>query len=49
MSSYKHWLGPLRMMGMAFLFLTITIALSVITGILRTQSKLLSEFTAKNK
>ena len=48
-SSFKHWLGPLRMMGMGFLFLAITIALSVITDILKIQAKLLSEFTAKNK
>jgi hypothetical protein len=48
-ASFKHWLGPLRMIGMALLLTAITIALSVITGVLKFQSKLLSEFTAKNK
>jgi hypothetical protein len=40
--SYAAWLNPLRMMGMAFLFSAITLALTVIIKILRTQSNMLT-------
>ncbi len=43
-SSFSSWLNPLRMVGMAFLFTSITIALTVIIGNLITQAKLLSRF-----
>lgn len=42
--SFASWLNPLRMVGMAFLFTSITIALTVIIGTLRTQAKLLIKF-----
>lgn len=42
--SYSFWLNPLRMIGMALLFTAITIALTVIIGTLRLQSKMLVEF-----
>jgi hypothetical protein len=52
MSSYAKWLYPLRMVGMAFLFsgitlaltVIITLALTVIIGTLRLQSKMLTRF-----
>lgn len=40
-SSYFYWLNPLRMIGMAFLFTAITVALTVIIGTLRLQTKML--------
>lgn len=43
-SSYAFWLDPLRMIGMAFLFTGITIALTVIIGTLRKQADLLIWF-----
>jgi hypothetical protein len=43
-SSFAKWLNPLRMVGMAMLFTGITIALTVIIGTLRMQSKLLHNF-----
>jgi hypothetical protein len=43
-SSFASWLNPLRMVGMAFLFTGITIALTVIIGTLMTQAKMLSRF-----
>lgn len=43
-SSFALWLNPLRMIGMAFLFMAITVALTVITGTLRLQSDLLAKF-----
>ena len=43
-SSYAHWLNPLRMLGMAFLFTSITLALTVIIGTLRGQADLLVGF-----
>jgi hypothetical protein len=43
-SSFSSWVNPLRMVGMAFLFTGITIALSVIIGTLVMQSKMLSRF-----
>ncbi len=43
-SSYVNWLNPLRMVGMAFLFSAITIALMVIINTLRVQSRLLVRF-----
>ena len=42
--SYAQWLNPLRMVGMAFLFTAITIALIVIIGTLRLQAGLLVKF-----
>jgi len=42
--SFHFWLNPLRMVGMAFLFTAITIALTVIIGTLRQQAKLLVGF-----
>ncbi len=42
--SFAHWLNPLRIVGMAFLFSGITIALSVIINTLRAQSRLLVDF-----
>jgi hypothetical protein len=43
-SSFAKWLNPLRMLGMAFLFTGITVALTVIIGTLRGQAKLLIGF-----
>jgi hypothetical protein len=43
-SSFSSWVNPLRMVGMAFLFTGITIALTVIIGTLVMQSKMLSRF-----
>jgi hypothetical protein len=43
-SSFARWLNPLRMVGMAFLFTGITIALTVIIGTLRGQADLLIGF-----
>ncbi len=43
-SSYAAWLDPLRMMGMAFLFTGIIIALTVIIGTLRLQANVLVNF-----
>ncbi|MCH8907839.1 MAG: hypothetical protein IH840_12185 [Candidatus Heimdallarchaeota archaeon] len=40
-AAIPHWLGPLRMMGMAFLFAGITIALTVIIGTLKYQEDML--------
>ncbi len=40
--SFALWLSPLRMVGMAFLFTGVTLALTVIVGTLRLQTKLLS-------
>ncbi len=48
-SSYAAWLNPLRMMGMAFLFTGITIALGVIINTLKMQSGMLAAFYAKAK
>lgn len=50
-SQYKHWIGPLRFLGMAMLFLAITIALTVIIDTLRKQNGYLADFqrNAKNK
>jgi|Deesub1362A_J573_1020465.scaffolds.fasta_scaffold01276_8 hypothetical protein len=42
--SYSFWLNPIRLVGMGFLFTAITIALTVIIGVLRTQGKLLMRF-----
>lgn len=44
LSSYRSWLNPLRMTGMAMLFTAITVALSVIIGILKMQSGMLANF-----
>ncbi|NIS83007.1 MAG: hypothetical protein GTO14_23030 [Anaerolineales bacterium] len=44
LTSYAKWLNPLRMLGMAFLFTGITIALTVIIGTLRKQAELLTRF-----
>jgi hypothetical protein len=46
-SSYAFWLNPLRMIGMAFLFTAITVALTVIIGTLRMQTKLLGGLVQK--
>ena len=46
-SSYAFWLNPLRMIGMAFLFTAITVALTVIIGTLRMQTKMLSGLVQK--
>jgi hypothetical protein len=43
-SSFALWLNPLRLVGMAFLFTAITLALTVIIGTLRLQAKLLVGF-----
>jgi len=45
--SYFYWLNPLRMVGMAFLFTAITVALTVIIGTLRMQTKLLTGLVQK--
>jgi hypothetical protein len=47
-SSYAFWLNALRMIGMAFLFTSIAIALTVIIGTLRLQSKVLLKFYEQN-
>jgi Fe2+ transport system protein FeoA len=46
-ASYTFWLNPLRMIGMAFLFSGITVALTVILNTLRVQSKSLVGFYEK--
>ena len=46
-SSYFYWLNPLRMIGMAFLFTAITVALTVIIGTLRMQTNLLKGLVQK--
>jgi len=46
-SSYFFWLNPLRMVGMAFLFTAITVALTVIIGTLRMQTRLLNGLVQK--
>jgi len=43
-ASYTFWLNPLRMIGMAFLFTGITVALTVILDTLRVQAKSLVGF-----
>jgi len=43
-ASFATWLNPLRMVGMAFLFTSIILALKVIIGTLQLQSQLLSRF-----
>jgi hypothetical protein len=43
-SSFAAWLNPLRMVGMAFLFSAITLALTVIIGTLKGQAHLLIKF-----
>jgi len=43
-SSFADWLNPLRMVGMAFLFTAITLALTVIIGTLRMQAGILVNF-----
>jgi hypothetical protein len=43
-SSFAKWLNPLRIVGMAFLFSAITVALTVIIGTLKNQAKLLIKF-----
>ena len=43
-SSFADWLNPLRMVGMAFLFTAITLALTVIIGTLRMQAGVLVNF-----
>jgi len=45
--SFGIWLAPLRMIGMAFLFTAITIALTVIIDALVTQARTLSRFYAQ--
>ncbi len=46
-SSFTDWLNPLRMVGMAFLFTAITLALTLIIGTLRTQAAMLVRFHAE--
>ena len=46
-SSYFYWLNPVRMVGMAFLFTAITVALTVIIGTLRMQTRLLNGLVQK--
>ena len=46
-SSYFYWLNPLRMIGMAFLFTAISVALLVIIGTLRMQTKMLTGLVQK--
>jgi hypothetical protein len=46
-NSYFYWLNPLRMVGMAFLFTAITVALTVIIGTLRMQTKMLTGLVQK--
>jgi hypothetical protein len=43
--SFSRWLNPLRMIGMAFLFTGITLALKAIIGILQAQAMLLTRFS----
>ena len=43
-SSFAKWLNPLRLVGMAFLFTGITVALTVIIGSLKSQAELLIGF-----
>lgn len=45
--SVAEWLNPLRMIGMAFLFTSITLALTVIIGTLRTQAAMLARLHAQ--
>ena len=42
--SFANWLNPLRMVGMAFLFTAITLALTVIIGTLKMQAGMLGNF-----
>jgi len=44
LSSFGAWLNPLRMVGMAFLFTAVTLALKVIIDTLKLQSGMLSKF-----
>ena len=46
-SSYFFWLNPVRMVGMAFLFTAITVALTVIISTLRMQTRLLNGLVQK--
>jgi hypothetical protein len=46
-SSYFYWLNPLRMIGMAFLFTAISVALYVIISTLRMQTKMLTGLVQK--
>lgn len=46
--SYAFWLNPLRLVGMAFLFTAITLALMVVIGTLRLQNKVLGGFVQQN-
>lgn len=46
-SSHFYWLNPLRMIGMAFLFTGITVALYVIIRTLGMQSKMLAGLVQK--
>jgi len=46
-SSFAKWLNPLRILGMAFLFTGITLALTVIIGTLRMQAGMLVQFYQK--
>jgi hypothetical protein len=43
-TSFGKWIAPLRMIGMAFLFTAITLALTVIIGALRMQAGMLVTF-----
>lgn len=43
-NSFANWLNPFRMIGMAFLFTGITVALTVIIGNLRQQAGILVKF-----
>lgn len=43
-SSFAKWLNPLRMVGMAFLFTAIALAVTVIIGTLRLQAGMLVKF-----
>lgn len=43
-ASFAKWLNPLRMVGMAFLFTGITLALKVIIGTLSLQASMLTKF-----
>lgn len=48
-ASFAKWLDPLRILGMAFLFTGITVALTVIIGTLRLQANMLISFYDKAK
>ncbi|RMF78016.1 MAG: hypothetical protein D6737_16090 [Chloroflexi bacterium] len=45
---YKMWNGPFRMLSMSFLFIGITIGLTVIIYVLRIQSEILVQFYARS-